>query len=1061
MNILQFVIHRPVTVLVGVILVILFGTLAAFALPVQLTPDVAVPRITVTTIWPGAAPQEVEREILIRQEEKIKSVQGLVRMESTANEGSGTITLEFPVGTDIARRLFDVNEKVQQVASYPQDVEKPTIVSGEREGSNAIAWFILERLPDSVVESRDLPYYRTLLVEKVQPQMSRSEGIASVGVYGGLDREVHVYIDPYKLAAREISPTDVRQVVVASNIDVSAGNMDSGKFSSRVRTTGQFQSLTDISDLVLARRQGHPVYLRDVARVELGYKEPSTIVRSLGNEAIAMNATKQSGTNLIEVMEALQNRVKQVNEDILMPRGMRLSQVYDQTDYVYSAINLVLNNLWLGGSLAILILLLFLRELRSTFVIAVAIPVSVMGAFLGLQAMGRNFNVISLAGLAFAVGMVVDNSIVVLENIYRHRQMGKSPYTAAYDGAREVWGAVVASTLTTLAVFLPIIFIKEEAGQLFQDIAIAISSAVFMSLLISVLFIPMATARLWKKDSVHEEKTGSRLAFLVNWGQGANETISRVVGWLNQNLLRRIVTAVGITFSALFLAWLLAPPTAYLPAGNQNLVLGFLIPPPGYNKEEFVDMARHIEGRLRPYWVVREGKELTPELQHPPWYRGKAPIPGVSNFFFVTFGNTVFMGARSPDPMNVKPVEDLLRHAAGDLPGVIAFAFQTSLFSRGLGAGNTIDLEITGNDIGEIQAAAGALIGTVMQKFGTFPQPTPSNFNLGSPEFRVQLDLDRAGDLGLNVRDVGFLIRSMVDGAIISDYRDQGTTIDVKLMPVMAQSEIAERLDQLPIYTPRNRMVPVSAFAKVEEVSAPTEIRRLEEQRAIKLQVTPPPEIALSQAMVQLQRDIIAPLRAAGALPPTVRTTLAGNADKLAAMTDAMSLNLLMAIVITFLLLSALFESFFYPVVIMLSVPLAAVGGVVGLDIVNRFSGQQFDVLTMLGFVILVGTVVNNAILIVHQALQNIRQQDMNLDDAIADSVRTRIRPIFMSTMTSILGMMPLVLIPGPGSELYRGLGSVVIGGLFASTVFTLILVPTLFHMFYSLSHGVRNRLNS
>ncbi len=1060
MNALQFVIHRPVTVQVGVILVVLFGTLAAFSLPVQLTPDVAVPRITVTTIWPGAAPQEVEREILIKQEEKIKSVQGLLKMESSAGEGSATITLEFPVGTDIARRLFDVNEKVQQVTSYPQDVEKPTIVSGERQGANAIAWFILERLPDSSIPSIDLPYYRTLLVEKIQPLLSRSEGIASVGVYGGMDREVHIYIDPYKLAAREISPTQVRQVVRDSNIDVSAGNMDSGKFSSRVRTTGKFTSLMDISDLVLARRDGHPVYLRDVARVELGYKDPQTLVRSLGNEAIAVNATKQSGTNLIAVMDSLQGKVDQINREMLHPRGMHLAQVYDQTEYVYSAISLVLNNLWLGGGLSILILLLFLRELRSTLIIAVAIPVSVMGAFLGLQLMGRNFNVISLAGLAFAVGMVVDNSIVVLENIYRHRQLGKTPFEASYDGAREVWGAVVASTLTTLAVFLPVIFIKEEAGQLFRDIAIAISSAVFMSLIVSVLFIPMATARLWRKAPAQKPASQSRKSLLMSWGQSANHGISSMVDWLNRSFMRRIAVSVGITAGALLLASLLMPATAYLPSGNRNLVIGFLIPPPGYNNAEYEDLAAQIEDRLRPYWSLDEKGSLPPELQHPAWYQGKTPIPGIKSFFFVTFGNTIFMGARSPDPMNVKPVEDLLRYAASDLPGVISFAFQTSLFSRGLGAGNTIDLEITGNSIDEIKASAGALTGMIMQRFRTFPQPSPSNYNLGSPEFRVKLDLDRAGDLGLNVRDVGFLIRAMVDGAIISDYRDRGTTIDVKLMPVLEESEIAERLDQLPIYTPKQRMVPVSAFASVEEVSAPTQIRRLEEQRAIKLQVTPPAEMALSEEMVVLETEIIAPLRQSGALPPTVHTQLAGNADKLAAMRGAMSLNLLMALVITFLLLSALFESFFYPIVIMLSVPLAAVGGVVGLDIVHQFSGQQLDVLTMLGFVILIGTVVNNAILIVHQALQNIRNAGMDLDEAIADSVRTRIRPIFMSTMTSILGMLPLVLIPGPGSELYRGLGSVVIGGLFASTIFTLILVPTLFHLFYSLSTQVKSRLS-
>ncbi|PIE22249.1 MAG: acriflavin resistance protein [Planctomycetota bacterium] len=1053
MDPIRFVVARPVTVLVGVFLLVLFGGLSIARLPIQLTPDVDIPLITVTTHWEGAAPQEIESEILEEQEERLKSVPGLRQMISTAVEGGGTVTLEFDVGTDIARKLFEVDEKLQQVPSYPENVDKPSITSGETKGSNAIAWFILEVTPDSPVDPAELPYYRTLIVEEVQPIMGRSQGIAGIGLYGGVEREVQIRVDPFKLAARQITPSQLRTAIRTTNLDLSGGSIDSGKFSALVRTSGKYKTLAEIRETVIVKRKGQPVFLGDVASVDYGHKDAQAVVRNMSKPAIAMSATKQSGTNLISVMEDLQRNVDFINKEVLRPKGIQLRQVYDQTEYVFSAIGLVTQNLWVGGLLAMGVLLLFLRSLRSTLVIAVAIPTSVIGAFLGLEAMGRNLNVVSLAGLAFAVGMVVDNSIVVLENIYRHRQMGKGAFEAAYDGATEVWGAVVASTLTTLAVFLPVIFVQEEAGQLFRDIAIAISSAVATSLAISVLFIPMASARLsptQRRNKEGRKRRFSPLRWLIGLGERFTKQVSRSVAWINSHVALQLGTVLGITFSSLLLAWLLLPPATYLPDGNRNLVLGFLIPPPGYNSNEFLSIAEQVESTLEPFYVEK-ADELPPELRRPAWFRGNGEIPGISQFFFVTFNNTAFMGAKSPDASNVPPLAQLLMYAGNSIAGTRAFALQSSLFSPGLSSGNSIDLEITGPDLDVINRTAGMVLGRCAGLFGPrSTRPEPTTFGLESPEYRIILDQARARDLGLNVQELGFFVRAMSDGAIISDYRTEGLTLDVKLMPPQAQSEIAESLDQLPIWTDLGRTVPISAVARVEETTAPTTIRRLEEQRAVRLTITAPPKMPLSVAMAKLQEEILSPMREAGQVPASVKFRLAGNADKLAATGAALQWNLILAILITFLLLSALFESFLYPIVIMLSVPLAGVGGVVGLDLTSWWTGQQLDILTMLGFVILIGTVVNNAILIVHQALQNIRNEGMSLDDAIQDSVRTRVRPIFMSTSTSVLGMMPLVLFPGAGSELYRGLGSVVVGGLIASTLLTLVLVPTLFHLFYS-----------
>ncbi|MFQ5505848.1 MAG: efflux RND transporter permease subunit, partial [Planctomycetota bacterium] len=665
---------------------------------------------------------------------------------------------------------------------------------------------------------------------------------------------------------------------------------------------------------------------------------------------------------------------------------------------------------------------------------------SIVATFILIKFAELSLNVISLGGLALGIGMLVDNSVVVTENIARHLAIGKSPRRAAIEGTSEVSLAIVVSTLTTLAVFVPVIFIEEEAGQLFRDIAIAISAAVLLSLVISVLFIPMAAARLVR---------GTRKPVEVQEGSSAASLASGIAGfvaWLNQSVMRRLLTVVGLTGAAVGLSWLILPPMAYLPSGNQNLVIGFVIPPPGYNLDEFEEIAKQVEARLEPYWGVREGKELGPEERWPPWFQGEGELPGLENFFYVASGNNVFMGARSMDATNVKPLAQLMMHAVAEIPGLMVFAFQTSLFQRGISAGNAIDLEVSGFDMRQIKRSALALMGRIMQSYG-FPRPEPANFHLAAPELRVRLDESRASELGLSARDVGFLVQSLIDGAIVSDYREGGVTLDVKLLPGERADSSDEQIRQVPVYTPSGRQVPLSLVAAFEPTTASNEIRHIEEKRAVRLIVTPPEGVELSVVMEDLGRNIIPALREGGAIPPGVTTTLAGTAAKLTSTREALELNFVLAIVITYLLLSALFESFFFPVVILFSVPLAAAGGILGLRIVHSVTGQQMDVLTMLGFVILIGTVVNNAILIVHQAINLIREGSLGDAEAIVESVRTRVRPIFMSTSTSVLGMTPLVLFPGAGSELYKGLGSVVIGGLVASTLFTLLVVPTLFSM--------------
>jgi HAE1 family hydrophobic/amphiphilic exporter-1 len=1043
MSFIRFAIRYPITVAVGVILVAIFGILALRAVPIQLTPNIDRPQVTVTTLWPGASPQEIEREIVEEQEEQLKSVDGLVKMESDSRDSFGTIVLEFPVGTDVDAALIKVANKLEQVREYPDNADKPVLTNVDTRAS-AIAWFILSALPGNQVDVSTLFDY---MEDEVKPLIERVPGVAQVNIFGGRTREMQVQVDPSKLAVRGLTLSDLATALASENRDYSAGDFDEGKRRYVVRTVGDYRSPEDIGAVIVAVRDGSPVFVRDVARVKLGYRKAGAFVRHMGRSALAMNALRASGSNVMEVMASLRKAVAEVDRKLLAPQGLKLEQVYDETIYIDSAIELVRTNIWVGGVLVIAVLMLFLRSWTGTLVVAVSIPISVVATFLVMYWFGRSMNVISLAGLAFAIGMVVDNSIVVLENIFRHRQMGKPRMQAALDGAIEVWGAVLASTLTTAAVFVPVIFVQDEAGQLFRDIAIATATSVSLSLLVSLTVIPTLSARMLGagtlRDAASSPVSRSGVAGLFHgiaagvdrvFG-GVPDRVARLGAWINRGFLRRLVTIVMFTGLSIAGAWWLMPKAEYLPTGNRNLVFGILLPPPGYNIEELRRIAEDVEGSLRPMW------EKDPTQQG-------LPGGGLENFFFVGLPQQAFMGMVARDEMRVRELLPVLQGALGRVPGAIGIALQTSLFTRGAGQGRSIDVDLRGPRLEQLIGLGGRLFGSIRQALPGAQVRPVSSLDLGSPELRVVPDRRRMADVGLTNRELGFTVNALVDGARVSDYRIEGREIDLVLIGGEEAFRHGHELGSVLLSTRSGNLLTLGSVAKIDLVGGPVQISHQERQRAVRLAVVPPENMALEAAMDTLNGQVIDPMRASGDLPPGVTVLLTGTADDLTRTRNALVGNFLLALAITYLLMASLFQSWVYPFVILFSVPLAAVGGFLGLKLVNLFiTYQAMDILTMLGFVILIGIVVNNAILVVHQALNLVREEGKPLELAIPEAVATRVRPIAMTTTTSLFGMMPLVLFPGAGSELYRGLGAVVLGGLTVSTVFTLVLVPAVFSL--------------
>ncbi|MCC7204128.1 MAG: efflux RND transporter permease subunit, partial [Phycisphaeraceae bacterium] len=738
-------------------------------------------------------------------------------------------------------------------------------------------------------------------------------------------------------------------------------------------------------------------------------------------------------------------------------------------------------------------MLVILLDSPPTMIISLAIPLSVIGTFVVMAGFGRNLNVVSLAGLAFAVGMVVDNAVVVLENTDRHLGLGKTPIKAAYDGAKEVWLAVLASTATTVVVFIPVLTLQEEAGQLFKDISLAVCAAVTLSLIVSVTVIPSAASRWLHKKT--EQTSVARKDFEDLYGlatllDGMRVFVADFVHWASGSWAVRLAIVGLFTVGSLVASMLLMPPTTYLPGGNQNLVFGMMLIPPGYNIQQNETIADRVEAGIRPYWEARTWENA---LTLPPvasMMTGEVQkVPPVDQFFFVSWSGTIFMGAASLDKEVVRPIETLLTNSMMTVPGAFGFAQQASLFGRGLGGTNSLDVDLIGEDLDQVRTSAEALYMALMQRYGQAAiRPDPLNFNLTGPELQVKIDRVKAADLGVDVAALGLGVQALVDGAIVGDYRYQGKSIDLLMTRDPSFELTPQTLAMVPVaISPASGggTVPLSSIATLAPTQAPQQIKRIEQRRAITLTVAPPREVPLEQTTAEIQ-SMIEPMRQSGAISPGVDVEMAGTADKLiqvresflgewhgfsiASLRSLVFSRMFLALLVNYLVMAWLFNSFLYPIVIMFCVPLATVGGFLGLRLLHTFVPTQLlDVVTMLGFVILIGTAVNNAILLVAQALnfmqgfgesaQDKLEKAMTPREAIRESVRTRLRPVFMTTTSTLFGMLPLVIKPGAGSELYRGLGSVVLGGLAVSTVFTLVVVPLVMSMTLDLKIAIYRRL--
>ncbi|PKM19324.1 MAG: acriflavine resistance protein B [Gammaproteobacteria bacterium HGW-Gammaproteobacteria-15] len=1011
MNLTRAALKNPASIVVLAVLILLFGVISLLKLPIQITPDIEQPQISVFTGWRSAAPQEVEAVIIEPIENAIKNTRGVVKVETNIQRGFGSITLTFDVGANMQQATLDVINNLNQAPALPLDALEPTVVAGGGQNTPNAASLLIRPLPGNNV--RDVAQYQQLIEDVVYPRLSRIQGVGQVNLNSQRPRELRITFDPHRAAALGLNINNMAAQIRAAT-DASGGFADVGRRQYTVRFAGQFNPAS-LLDMIISYSGERPIYLRDVATVKTGFSDRTGFTLRNGAHAYYITIARNNDANTVALLDDINLALRELNEGPLLEAGLVMDLSFDASVHIRNALALVKSNLGLGVLLALSLLWLFMRGWRATAIIALTIPLSLAIALLALQLLGRSLNVISLAGLAFAVGLVLDAAIIVQENILRLKSEGLDDKKAALRGAAQVSGALLASTATTVAIFLPILFMAGIEGQLFSDLALTLSVAVCSSFIAATTVIPLAS-RYWLGHSVSTDP------FAQYW-----QRLSQLIMRLTDNSVKRVSWLTGLALGSVLLTLLLMPRTDFMPrAPTDGFFYSFSLPPGGNIDFLEQELANRVVQRLEPH------------------YSG-GKLPGIKSYNFYTFGPNASGGfVYAADPTQVEQLMDVVRNDVfAGIPDTQVFLFRGSMINvSGGGDGRSVELNLQGPDLTALLQVARIGVAAVQQHLpGGSAQPIPA-LDMAEPELQL-LPNDRAiSQAGLNRADVANYVRSFTSGLFVSEYFDGNDRMDVILRA--QQWHTPEQLAAMPLVTPRAGVQTLADMAQIRQTVGPSQLRRIGGKRTISLIVRPPEGMSLDETMELLQQHVMPAMQRV--LPDGASLQLSGNASQMNSAIDEMLLNFALALLILLLLMTALFKSLRDALLVLLVMPLAIAGGVMALALVNLFTPQSLDLLTMIGFIILLGLVVNNAILLVDQTRSGERE-GLTRPDAVRQAILLRARPVYMSTLTSLFGMLPLMLIPGVGAEIYRGLATVIVGGMAISAIFTLILLPAVLQM--------------
>lgn len=1028
MNLSKFSVKKPVTITMMVLVVVLLGAISLTRLPIDLFPEFEVPVAIVSTTYSGTGPEEMENLITRQIEGAVATVGNIDTVSSISSEGSSLVIAQFNFGVDMDNAALEMREKVDLVKGFlPEDAEEPMVLKID---PNAMPIIQI-----ALTSSGDLARLQELAEDTFSQRFERLDGVASVDISGGYSREIEVRVSEGQLSGMDLSINQLSQLIGASNLNYPGGNVMKGDQELSIRVTGEFASVEEIRSMPITLSTGDVIRLGDIAEVELVNRELNTIARTNGRESINMSIQKQSGRNTVEVAEFIHDELEKLQRDY---PEIGFQVVMDNSLYIIQAINTVAKNAIFGSILAVVILYIFLKNLRTTTIIGISIPISLIASFILLYFNGITLNIMTLGGLAMAVGMLVDSAIVVLENIFRFRTEGMSKYDAAIKGASEVGMAITASTLTTIAVFIPIVFVEGFVGTIFKDFALTVTLSLAASLVVSLTLIPMLSSKILSVT----ENTGKKRKFekLYNWFDNSYEKLENKYKDLLEKGIenRKKTTLVAVVVFVLSIASIAVVGMEFLPATDEGMISIDIRLPLGASLDKVDALSTEVEEVI---FDIPEIESMAANVGAGGFMMGSG-MGGTSNSSNIS----LMLYPLSERDRSTSEVAEEIRTRVRDIPGAEISVNETSNMGM-ISSGTPISISIKGPELD--------VLGTISNDFKEMIQSVSGTREVSTsvsdavPLVQVAVNKEQAAAYGLTTAQVAAGVRSSSSGTTVSRFKQGGDEISIVIKPMEDVTESLNTFSHLQIASPTGANIPLSQIAEITIEKGPTAINRDNQERV----VTVTSQI-IDRDLNSIVQDIEARFQSYD-MPEGYSYTIGGENEEMIDAFTQLAQALGLAIILIYMVMAAQFESLIYPFIIMFTIPLAFSGGALGLF----FTGRSLGVTALIGVIILAGIVVNNGIVLIDY-INTLRKVGMDRKEAILKAGPVRLRPILMTTLTTILGLIPIALGIGEGAELMAPLGSVVIGGLTLSTVLTLVLVPAIYTLFDDWSIDLKQRFS-
>jgi hydrophobe/amphiphile efflux-1 (HAE1) family protein len=995
-------IKRPVFATMVILSFMVLGVVSLGRLGIDLFPEVNFPFVNITTAYPGAAPEEVETLVTRPIEDAVAGINGVKRVQSSSTEGVSTVGLELKLEIDPQEAAAEVREKVAAIRrNLPEDIEDPTIVRFDVAALPIMSFAVSSALPSDGT--------RRMVEDDLKPLIEQVDGVASVDVNGGQVREIQVNLDPGRLEALGLPLTSVADALAAANLDLPGGKVTAGNKDVVLRTKGEFRTVDEIGDVILRSAGGSTVRLKDVANIVDGYEDRTSTTRLNGQDAVSFSVRKQSGANTAEVSRRVHETLARVGASFA---ELTIQPVHDDARFIASNVEDVRLNIIFGGLMAVLIIFVFMRDWRSTLISALALPTSVIATFFFMWVAGFTINMMTLMAISLVIGILIDDAVVVRENIYRHMEMGRDPMTAAREGTAEIGLAVMATTFTILAVFLPVGFMTGIVGQFFKSFALTVAFAVAMSLLVAFTLDPMLSSRFVRYIPPEERLRSRTGRVLERWGRAYDRLDARyhrILEWALRHPWKVVGSAVAIFVVSMSSITIIG--TEFVPPEDRGEFQVIVDLPPGVSFDE----------------SVREIAKVEREVLATPEVRQVFSTVGVQGEIRKS---TLRVQTSRKDERKRGLIEikaDLRRRLAA-MPFIEAKVADPE-FMHGAPYEPPINLYIRGDDLAELQRISDDIVARIRKVPGAVD--ISSSLVAGKPEMVARVDRPRAADLGFSVGAVAAQLRGMVEGVVPSRLRDGDRQYDIRVRLAPEYRNDFGAIARAPIYSPSGAAVRAGDVVSLAPGLGPTTIDREQRRRQAKVGAD-----LYNRPLGDVTNDISAAI-ADIKLPPRVEVGFAGDVELMQESAQGLVLALLLAVVFIYIVLASQFESFLEPFIIMLSLPLALVGALLLLLVTGKHLGMP----AMIGVVMLMGLVTKNAILLVDYTNQ-LRAEGMPLEQAILKAGPVRLRPILMTTLAMILGMLPAVFGVGEGGEFRAPMAISTVGGLITSTLLTLVLVP-------------------